>query len=69
MRTKNQAREKRKGAAVFGPPRLLKCGYCPHPSNHLMEGFTNHLIVDDYTQDNSSWQMRNVERVFYAINI
>jgi len=33
-----------------------------------MEGFTNHLIVDDYTQDNSSWQMQNVERVFYAVN-
>ena len=27
--------EKRKGATVFGLSRLILCGYCPHPSNHL----------------------------------
>src|SRR5882724_9834557 len=26
---------KRKGATVFGLSRLILCGYCPHPSNHL----------------------------------
>ena len=36
--------EKRKGATVVELSRLILCGHCPHPSNHVMEGFTNHLV-------------------------
>ena len=31
----NLKAHKRKGATVFGLSRLILCGYCPHPSNHL----------------------------------
>ena len=35
---------KRRNSFWTVAPNLV-CGHCPHPSNHVMEGFTNHLVV------------------------
>jgi hypothetical protein len=33
-----------KAQQFLGCRAFSKYGHCPHPSNHVMEGFTNHLV-------------------------